>query len=246
MHNLKACAAKSDKGPYLQSNEDLYDLDFELEYFALFDGFGGSGIGDVATKEFAITVKNNLKEIYKDKNATMPFFYSPRFLLEGNALINAINLASLKLWEQNNKRDLNKRAGLSGAFLIRSQSVLNIINCGNCRCYLIRNGQISKVYIEDSFQLLTQDNYQNYLKTIPLNALGLYPEILLHPTELRIFPRDIIILCTDGVYANLSDNEFYQIAGNQNYSPKEKIEEFFRISNDKGNQDNQSVIYLEF
>jgi serine/threonine protein phosphatase PrpC len=57
---LKTFSAKTHQGPYLETNEDGYDFDFENNLFMVFDGFGGSGIGDRIVEN----LKNEIKKFY--------------------------------------------------------------------------------------------------------------------------------------------------------------------------------------
>src|SRR5690606_26071283 len=87
---LKAFAAQTHQGPYLQVNEDGYDFDFENELFFILDGFGGSGIGDRTVEKLKQEIKSYYTQISDDPNATMPLYYNPRNLLEGNAILNSM------------------------------------------------------------------------------------------------------------------------------------------------------------
>ena len=59
---LKAYAAQTHQGPYLQVNEDGYDFDFDHELFMIFDGFGGSGVGDKAVDK----LKQDIRYFYSE------------------------------------------------------------------------------------------------------------------------------------------------------------------------------------
>ena len=90
MIELKSYAMLSHQGPYLNVNEDTAEADIVNNMFLVIDGFGGAGIGD----EVALLVKDILKKAYKkisvDPDSTLPFYYSHKYLLEANALINAL------------------------------------------------------------------------------------------------------------------------------------------------------------
>src|SRR5688572_25316824 len=110
---LKAYAAQTHQGPYLQVNEDAYDFDFENELFMILDGFGGSGIGDKAVEKLKLDIKTFYTQLSDDPDATMPLYYNPRNLLEGNAIINSMMNAHQGLVNANNGKPVNQRAGSS-------------------------------------------------------------------------------------------------------------------------------------
>ena len=243
---MKTFSAESSPGPFLQINEDTYDFDLINEVFLLLDGFGGSGIGDVAVANLKQTVKSFYTKFCSDPDATMPFFFSPKYLLEGNALINALLYAHNQLYKENLALDYSKRAGASGIFMAKSESIVTLVSVGNCACFLYRKGQFSRVFIEDSFQFLSNDNYESHLKTMPLSGFGLFPDLYYQVKELRMFPGDKIVALSDGAYARLSNAEMRDVINNPNLEGKEKILNLFYMSNQKGNLDNQSCMILEF
>tara|TARA_Y100000780_G_scaffold232582_1_gene267443 strand:- start:25089 stop:25826 length:738 start_codon:yes stop_codon:yes gene_type:complete len=244
--NIKTFSAESNPGPFLQVNEDGYDFDLINEVFILLDGFGGSGIGDVCVSNLKQNIKSFYTKFCSDPDATMPFYFSPRYLLEGNALINSLLHAHGKLYKENLEKEFSARAGSSGIFMAKAESVLTIVSVGNCACYLYRKGELSKIFIEDSFQFLTNSSYQNHLKTTPLSGIGLFPELDYQVKELRLFPGDKVIALSDGAYARLSEGELRDIVNNPEIEGKEKIAKLFSMSNQKGNLDNQSCMILEF
>ena len=146
----------------------------------------------------------------------------------------------------NLKKEFSTRAGASGIFMAKSESVLSIVSVGNCACYLYRKGRLEKVFIEDSFQFLTNNSYQNHLKTTPLSGFGLFPELDYQVREIRLFSGDKIVALSDGVYSRLSEDELKDVVTNPEIDGKAKIERMFSISNQKGNLDNQSCMILEF
>lgn len=244
--NLKTFSAESGPGPFLQTNEDVYDFDLANELFMVLDGFGGAGIGDAAVAG----LKENLKSFYTrfaaDPDATMPYFFSPKYLIEGNALINAFLYAHNQLYKENLDKDFGKRAGASAAVLAKSESVATLVSTGNCATFLYRNGRLERVLIEDSFKLLSNDEYESHLKTMPLSGFGLFPDLYYQVKEIRLLPGDLIAVMTDGAYSRMDNDELKGILVNSKRSPKEKILDLFKASNRKGNLDNQSCMLLEF
>jgi serine/threonine protein phosphatase PrpC len=243
---LKSFVAQSDQGPFLQTNEDGYDFDVMNELFLIFDGYGGAGIGDVAVN----TIKENVKKFYlklsEDQDATLPFFYSPKYLVEGNALINSILYTHNMLMKDNFSKKISERAGASGICVAKSESVLTLVSTGSCNAYIYRRGKLEKIFIEDSFQFLSNDDYEGHLKTMPLSGFGLFPDLYYQVKEIRLFKDDIVCLLTDGVYGRLKSDEIKDIISKPNKNLKNKLHELFELSNNRGNLDNQSGIILQF
>src|SRR3989344_8917725 len=138
---LKAYAAQTHQGPYLQVNEDGYDFDFENELFMIFDGFGGSGLGDRTVEKLKQEIKTFYTQISDDPNATMPLYYNPRNLLEGNAILNSMMSAHQNLLKMNLERPVNQRAGASAIVAVKADSLLVLVGVGNCSAYHFRQGK---------------------------------------------------------------------------------------------------------
>jgi serine/threonine protein phosphatase PrpC len=93
---------------------------------------------------------------------------------------------------------------------------------------------------------LTQDKYKAYLQTTPLSGLGLFEDLYMNIKELKILEGDLIIFLTDGAYSRINNEELkYIIEANDLTLPK-KVEEVFKLSNSRGNLDNQSCVFLQF
>ena len=243
---LKSFTAKSDQGPFLQINEDAYDFDLENNLFMVFDGFGGVGSGDVAVNNLKSNMKKFYTDISSDPDCTLPFFYSPKYLIEGNALINAMLYSHNSLMKDNAAKEVATRAGASGIFAALGESVLTLSAVGNCTAFLYRKGILKKIFIEDSFSYLSNDSFDNHLKSMPLSGFGLFPDLYYQVKEVRVSEGDIIILMTDGVYSRVVEDELKAVISTPNNPNKDKILELFTLSNQRGNLDNQTTMILEF
>ena len=244
--NLKTFAAESSPGPFLQTNEDVYDFDLVNELFLVLDGFGGAGIGDIGVAQLKENIKNFYTKFSADPDATMPYFFSPKYLLEGNALINAMLYSHNALYGENLKKDFALRAGASGVAIAKSESVATLVSVGNCASFLYRGGSLDRIFIEDSFRFLSNEGYDGHLRTMPLSGFGLFPDLYYQVKEVRVFPGDKIVVMTDGAYGRLGSDELKGLLIDPTKSLKEKILEVFKVSNQKGNLDNQSCMILEF
>jgi serine/threonine protein phosphatase PrpC len=246
MIKLKRYFAITDQGPYLAVNEDGIEIDLANKLYLLFDGHGGSNVGDKCVQG----LKNDIKKFYskfgQDPNATLPFFFSPKYNIEGNALINALFSAHKNLTEENQKKEYAKRGGASFLAAAMSEQLLTLVSSGNCTSFLFRKNQLEMVNIPDSLALLTRERYKGFLQTVPLSGFGLFEDLHLTIKELRIGQDDLIVLLTDGAYSRLNNEELKYIIGHPKTDLEQKTQEIFRLSNTRGNFDNQSAILLQF
>ncbi|HXH74368.1 MAG TPA: PP2C family serine/threonine-protein phosphatase [Bacteriovoracaceae bacterium] len=243
---LRAYAAQTHQGPYLQVNEDSYDFDFENDLFMVLDGFGGSGIGDRAVEKLKQEIKTFYTQISDDPNATMPLYYNPKNLLEGNAILNSMMSAHINLLKANTEKPINQRAGASALVAVRAESLLVLVGVGNCCAYHYRQGKISKVITEDTLQYLAKDQFNSRFRTSPMTAIGMYPELGYQMKEVRLAEKDKVLLLTDGVYANLNEDELQYALNRQAPDAQERVNSLLKLSNSRGNLDNQTAMILEF
>ncbi len=243
---IKSYAAVTDQGPHLEINEDGYEFDLENQLFMVMDGFGGSGVGDKTVAVLKENIKTFYTRISADPDTTLPFFYSSKYLLEGNALINAMLHAHKLLCSTNSSLEMSQRGGASGIFAAVAENIITLVVVGNCTGYLYRQGNLKKVILEDSFKSLGHDDYVSHFQTMPMSAFGLFHELHFQVNENRIMEDDRLILITDGVYSRLTDGEIAHIAGNPDKDNTKKIENLFELANSRGNLDNQTAMILQF
>lgn len=243
---LKSYAAQTHQGPYLQINEDGYDFDFENELYMVFDGFGGVGIGDAAVERLKDEIKTYYVKISDDLNATMPLYYNPRNILEGNAILNSLIGAHEKLLSINNEKPLGQKAGASTVVAVKAESLMILVGVGNCCAYHFRQGKLTKVIHEDTFKFHSKDRFDSKLNTTPLTAIGMYHDLGYQLREVRLAEGDKIVLLTDGVYVNISEEELLYQLNKSVLDGSERINSLLKLSNSRGNKDNQTVMILEF
>lgn len=243
---LKAYAARTHQGPYRNLNEDDFDIDVINQLYFILDAYGGAGIGDKAAKSIKENIKNFYTRIAPDPEATMPFYYSPKYLLEGNALINAMRFSHKILYDQNRKRDIQLRAGASCLSFAMSDHIMTMAATGNCVCYLYRQKELRRLIDEDSIFFSAPDSYQAHLKTAPLSGIGLFEDLHLVVRELKVLEDDLFLLMTDGVYSRLSFQEIHSSLEHSDKALPELVDKLFTLSNSRGNLDNQTTLLLRF
>jgi serine/threonine protein phosphatase PrpC len=234
MSELKSYTLETHQGPHLNLNEDLVDVDLGLQLFMVLDGFGGSNIGDrvaLSSKEY---IKQFFRKISRDHDSTLPYFFSAKYLLETNALINAFRGAHEKIYKENSNCSMNNRGGASAIALVIADNMASLVGTGNCLALMIRKGNLFTQMLPDSFA------------NAPMSGIGLFEDFHFQASEFKILSDDVLILLTDGAYARCGLGEIQEIIQNNSNDDKAIIKEIFQCANDRGNLDNQSVMILQF
>jgi serine/threonine protein phosphatase PrpC len=246
MIELKSYGMNSHQGPYLNLNEDYVEVDLVNNLFMLIDGFGGSNVGDKAALMIRDTLKRSYTKISNDPDSTLPFFFSHKYLIEGNALLNALHLAHQNINRENENKSMNNRGGGSVLCAAMAENVLSLVSTGNCAAYLYRKGYLSPEILPDSLRSLSRDRFSTFLHNVPMSGVGLFEELHYQVKELKITKGDIVIFLTDGVYSRIFETEIKYIVEKNIASELEIIKELFKLANDRGNLDNQSALILQF
>ncbi|MFA6236985.1 MAG: SpoIIE family protein phosphatase [Bacteriovorax sp.] len=246
MIELKSYGLLTHQGPHLNLNEDFVEVDLAHNLYMIIDGFGGSNIGDKAAMIIRDSLKRSYTKIAIDPESTLPFFFSHKYLIEGNALINAFHVAHQNMTRENESKGMNSRGGGSVIGAALAENVLTLVSTGNCGAYLYRKGHLSTEILPDSLRSISRDSFSSYLHTVPMSGIGLFEDLHYQVKELKIAEGDMVILLTDGVYARLEENEIKYTVDKHLDSELEIIKELFRLANDRGNLDNQSGLLLQF
>jgi len=246
MIELKSYGLQTHQGPHLNLNEDLVEVDLAHNLFIMLDGFGGSNIGDRA----AMMIRDNIKRFYTkiavDPDSTLPFYFSHKYLIEGNALINAFQATHQLMTRDNEQKNLENRGGASVLAGALSENILTLVSTGNCAAYLFRKGHLTLEIIPDSLNSLSRDTFQPYLHSIPLSGIGLFEDLHFNVRELKLAKGDQIIFFTDGVYARLGIEEIRYCIEKNLDNELEALKDLINLSNERGNLDNQSGLILTF
>ena len=171
----------------------------------------------------------------------MPYFYSSKYLLETNAIINAMKISNSLLYEYNSEKNISNRGATSCILGMISENILSLGSVGNCIALLYRKSNLSLISTPDCLNPIGQEYAHG---NFPLVTIGMYEDLEPKVWETNLLPGDKIILSTDGAYLKHSLEEI------KFYIEKNKEDDFGLVNflmneaNDKGNVDNQSVISI--
>jgi serine/threonine protein phosphatase PrpC len=76
--------------------------------------------------------------------------------------------------------------------------------------------------------------------------MGMYSELGYQMKEVRLTAGDKIIMLTDGVYARLKEEELKYHLSKTAPDAQERVNSLLKLSNTRGNLDNQTAMILEF
>ena len=234
-------AALTDLGCLRQNNEDNYaywepeqDSEFErLGRLALVaDGMGGAEGGQFASR---IAV-DAVCETYAAAGPETP---QPRLFaafLEANRRVQR---------EAEAKPQLRGMGTTLTACAILGKE-LYFAHIGDSRLFLVRNGECQQLTrdhslvarLVESGTIRPEEAESHPQKHVLTAAIGVAEDLEpdAPPSPLTLEPKDILVLCTDGLWGQMTSAEIAQIVSKA--SPKDACKTLVQLANDRGGPDN--------
>jgi serine/threonine-protein phosphatase Stp1 len=226
--------AASHPGTVRSRNEDAYVDRGDIGLWAVADGAGGHGAGDVASAAVASAL------------ADLPA-----------GLSAAEILAQVRLRLGAVHADLQRRAAASTNGDIPATTVVVMMArrehfaclwAGDSRAYLLRDGSLSQMTHDHSLvqelveagALAPEEAESHPQANVITRAVGSQEALQLDKVAGRILPGDILLLCTDGLFKALPESEIEQLL-NAGHGPEQLIEQALRV----GARDNVTALIVE-
>ena len=243
----------SDVGRVRTNNEDSFRIVEALNLFILSDGMGGEAHGEVASA-MAVDVVNKYCESGKeDSGATVLDEAPSNFSSRTRRLKNAVTQANFQIFQSAQQNPEQRGMGATITALWLNDTLLSIAHVGDSRAYLLRSGNLQQLTNDHSLVaeqvrrgLITpQQAEESEMQSVLLRALGAHPEVEIDVDEVGIIPRDVLLLCSDGLTRMVTEPE---IAGalQAEMVPSAAVERLISLANENGGIDNVTVIVVRF
>ncbi len=230
----------TNKGRVYDHNEDsVYVSGKTLPLVAVVaDGIGGHVAGSVASSMTVEYIQNRLRDI--DSSA-----------LTDEELKELSKDASQNLLDAEDLNPSLKDMGTTLVLAIVTDGKARVLNVGDSRAYMIREGKLKRITKDHSFvQYLVDNNvlteeeaerhpYRNRI-TRAIGIEGVEGDVY----EVPFSGGDRLLLCSDGLTAHLRDADIAYILS-QNNSSRKKSERLISTALERGGTDNVSVIVIE-
>jgi PPM family protein phosphatase len=187
--------------------------------FAVADGVGGLDFGEVASATAISVVTDGFA---KAQAGSMLISLLPRLIQNANSAVHDLTLSP----EYSGK----KMATTLVACALRYDQAI-VSHVGDSRCYLVRNGKAKQVtqdhtWVNEQRKMGLISNGEipsSESRHVLIRSLG--PEMFVSPdtTAVSLQPGDVLVLSTDGVHDEMSDDEIAAIV-----SQKKTAEELAR------------------
>jgi serine/threonine protein phosphatase PrpC len=239
----------TDVGRVRTNNEDSFRILEPLNLFILSDGMGGEAHGEVASALAVETIADYCAQPKEDSGVTLAGVAPDNWSADTKRLQNAVSQANFKIYDsaQKNPEQRGMGATLTAAWV--NGSKLSIAHVGDSRAYLLRNGALQQLTSDHSLVaeqvrrgiLTPQQAEESEMQSVLLRALGAHPEVQVDVDETELFPRDVLLLCSDGLTRMVTEPE---IAGTlqAETNPVSAAQKLVDLANERGGLDNVTVI----
>ncbi|HLH32215.1 MAG TPA: protein kinase [Terriglobia bacterium] len=235
-------AELSSTGPVRHHNEDstgFWQPESEDERLvhgsiaAVADGVGGLSSGEIASRMAIDIAINTFKGAGPNSK--------PNQVLE--QIFKEANLDIYNFGVESEQR----RMGTTLTACIFRNKELSIGHVGDCRVYLVRNGQVKKLtsdhtYVEmqRKLGLISQEEaMSSELRSVLTRSLGQNPIVQMDFVKSALMNRDSIIICSDGLHNLFMEHEIADVV--RRMDPAQACEHLIATAENRGAEDNISV-----
>ena len=250
-------AAATDVGRQRTHNEDNFLIDKKLRLFLVADGMGGHAAGEVAS---SIAVHEIRDAVHASKDVIDRYRVDhpgvqPYEILQ--VLEHAIQAACSAVYQRAQAEPDKRGMGTTATVMLIAGSGDHlrgfVAHVGDSRCYLARQNQCHVLTEDHSLmnelvrrgklnrEQIESSPYKQY-KNAVTRAVGVYGSVEVDTFDFDILPGDRFLLCSDGMYAYVDDNELpKQLAdGDIKDVPKKLVE----AANTGGGHDNITAVVV--
>jgi serine/threonine protein phosphatase PrpC len=243
----------SDVGRVRTNNEDSFRIVEALNLFILSDGMGGEAHGEVASAMAVDVINKYCESEREDSGATVLDEVPANISSQTRRLKNAVAQANFQIFQSAQKNAEQRGMGATITTVWLKDTLLSIAHVGDSRAYLLRNGNLQQLTNDHSLVaeqvrrgLITpQQAEESDMQSVLLRALGAHPDVEIDTDEVEIIPRDVLLLCSDGLTRMVTEPE---IAGalQAETVPSAAAERLISLANENGGIDNVTVIVVRF
>lgn len=247
---IRQVVAASDRGTRSHNEDAVLRLP-KTPLFAVADGMGGPGGGDLAANIALQTIERNVDEIAK-ANGRVADTRSPADRLAlGRLLDRVFNEAAREIQRESARL---QRPGIGSTVLMCTfaRGFAYIAHVGDSRAYLLRNGRLQQLTEDHTVAELavrrgrmTRDQaLRSPERRVLYQSLGAGLEVDGDLAEVRVGGGDVLILCTDGLPRALDDDEVIpRIDGNDLETSAQRL---IKAARQAGAPDNVTMVLISF
>jgi serine/threonine protein phosphatase PrpC len=246
-------AAKSDVGRKRHGNEDSFCLAPAVGLFVVADGMGGHAAGEVASRLAVDTIQEWVTKYLGGMDAFLVGKPVATCSREANFLLSSIRLANRIIYDaaQGGREFIGM--GTTVASVLAVDDHVALAHVGDSRIYRIRGEEIVQLsrdhslvqqQVEDGI-ISAQEAQGSQYKHLITRALGLKESVEVDLAEQLVQPKDLVLLCSDGLSDLLADAEISAIVQEHGDDLEKACQALVDQANSKGGDDNITALLIQ-
>jgi serine/threonine protein phosphatase PrpC len=246
-----ASGGLTDIGRVRTNNEDCFQIVAPLQLFVLADGMGGEAHGEIASAMAVDAVVKHCLDVDANPAARVIGSTQSNWSPWTKRLSTAVHLANRSIFRSAEEHPEQRGMGATLTAAWINGAKLSIAHVGDSRAYLLRGGSLLQLTRDHSLVaeqvrrgiLTTAEAEESSMQSVLLRALGAQAEIEVDAEEHTLFPRDVLVLCSDGLTRMVTEPE---IAGTlqAETDPAKAAEKLIELANERGGADNITVVVV--
>ncbi len=246
-------ASATDKGLRRSTNEDCFSVREELRLFVVADGMGGHAAGEFASRAAVEGIVAFIEAtVTMSPDQTWPVPFDPDQSVNANRLRAGFRMGNRRLAAQiASSSELRGMATTAVAVLIDGGTG-TLAHVGDSRAYRLRDGQLDRLTRDHSWveaqirvgALSEAAARRHPWRNIVTRALSGSEDLEVDIQEVSLTPGDRLLLCTDGVFTVLSDDQICEVLRRQT-DLDSLCHALIQGANDGGGPDNVTAVVLE-
>ena len=233
---------KTDKGMLRGGNEDSLFVLPEQQLYIVADGVGGHNSGELASRLTVgyIAQYVAINKISTVRNESELKEYLNKCLQGANELVYG--------------KAEGENAGMATTVVLcyLREGKAYVVNVGDSRAYLFRDGVIRQIsedhtYVNEMVKrgiMSPEEAEVSPNKNMITRAIGAEAEVKPDYFNFNTYPGDTIILCTDGLYGEASDDDIAELTA-QATTMHQLAADLVKAANTHGGHDNVSVVCIK-
>ena len=225
-------AARTDVGTVRKINEDSYIARPDIGLWGVADGMGGHDNGEWASQ----TVVAALEKVAPEGD----------FTVDATKVADAIHAANSVIHEQVQAK--GRQMGSTAAVLLIEQPNFAAMWAGDSRVYLLRAGKLVRItrdhtQVQEMIDhgLLTEAEAKSHpMVHVISRAVGVESSLELDAIVDQAEPGDVFLLCSDGLYGMVNDDEIAGVLASA--APEGVCKTLVSLALERGAPDNVTVV----
>jgi serine/threonine protein phosphatase PrpC len=207
--------------------------------FAVFDGVGGQRAGEIASQ----TAADTIEEAINHNSAGMP---------STDVIRRAIDFANRDIFEMAESDPAYKTMATTIALIHIADNRVTVAHVGDSRVYRLEDGRFHRETLDHTDlnddiragRVVREKAAELASRNVINRALGVESVVEVEVKSIKAREGSRFLLCSDGIYRHLSDEEIARILSEQK-DPQRAADELKRIVHQRGAEDNLTAVVVQ-